>query len=354
MKALILIILFLMLTFPGFCDNYSLLLMNPEDAPFYYVLDPPELSGLDPADAVFIGRLYEYFTEDSESAGQTFKALLPGDVRKIEEVPAGFHLLVGFFALEGEKEYPVRVLRLQSGGGIEERFYTIYKEPSLIVIRTGIGRLKRFSSERFAAEAERVPARLAIRIDNNYEDWENIPYLTVFSADFHPASFTRERSGKVFEVLPLRFAQYWDQGGTHLNEIKTAVDIEHLYLFCSTHSGINDNLSIFLYFHGERASESENRVTLEILPSSIEPGLVVLWEKEKAPIVIGSVASGRFFIEAEIDKTELYRALGPDLGARPSLDITTSYFDRASGVYEEFFFTTLFLDDIPSGISFRH
>ncbi|MCK5008477.1 MAG: hypothetical protein KAR73_13890, partial [Spirochaetales bacterium] len=78
-----------------------------------------------------------------------------------------------------------------------------------------------------------------------------------------------------------------------------------------------------------------------------EPGLVVLWEKDRKPVVVGKLASGSFFLEARIEKELLFDLLY----ARPEItffDLTTSFFDRQELTYEEFYIATVALAEIPT------
>ena len=77
-----------------------------------------------------------------------------------------------------------------------------------------------------------------------------------------------------------------------------------------------------------------------------EPGLFVLWEKDRKPVVVGKLASGSFFLEALIEKELLF-----DLwSARPEItffDLTTSFFDRQELAYEEFHIASVRFAEIP-------
>ena len=379
MKAKFLLLLFLMITALSFADGFAVLLENAEAEDFYYTLDPPELAGFNPVGSVFSGILYDYFTEKgAEAAEAEFLLLEAGGTVRLSDLAEGSHLVVGFFALPGKTLYPVRVVRIQAVGGIEERFYSLYADPSAFSAKAGLGQLRGYAfpdSARAAAvpvpseeeapaadaggmiAAAEVPAQSeagkAIFIDNSYEDWETVPFLAGFAENFAPLSFTREEYGRDFQSLPLNSAKYWQSGGTALSEIKAVAAAERLYLFSSTRSAIAENLSIFLYIHSRAESGRENSVTLELIPASAyEPGLVVLWERGREPRLVGRLFSGSFFLEAEIDMAPVRQALSRTLAGSPSqedlrVDLTSCYFDRGSLSYEEFFFSSLSLMDVP-------
>ncbi|UCF99083.1 MAG: hypothetical protein JSV89_05980 [Spirochaetaceae bacterium] len=376
---------------PG--QSFTVVIHNAEDATFHYVLDPPELIVFDTASSIFPNVVYDYFAE-APAAGDEFAGfgdLGPDQELRLENLSEGKHLLVGFFVIPGERGFPVRVITLQAGGGMDERTYQIYSQPALIKARAGRGRISAYApippraptqptvtaksapgvavEERIgAAEQVTSPAAAAaaavtpadraeergffrFQIDNQYEDWEAIPTFLSYAADRNLPSFTREQYGGAFEVLPIDRSRHWRTGGTSLNEIKVVNNLESVYLYVSTHSSISPNTSVFLYFHSERNLRrlgATNRFTLELVPSRAEdPGLVVLWEKDRIPVIVGTLASGNFFLEAKIDKDMLYDLLE----ARPEVtffDLTTSFFDRQELAYEEFHIASISLADIPT------
>jgi len=377
MKTKILAILLLTVAALGYGEGFAVLLENAEAEDFYYTLDPPELAGFNPVGSVFSGILYDFFTEPRGDADAEFKLLAAGETLRLTDLEEGTHLIVGFFAVPGRALFPVRVLRIQAGGGIAERFYTLYAEPSSFSAKAGLGRLRGFAVPAASPAADTgqtvreavLPAEEApsaetvlpgeaaptggIAIDNSYKDWEKVPFLAGFAEGFAPVSFTREEYGKDFQALPLKEARYWQSGGSALSEIKAVAAAERLYIFASTYSAIADNMSIFLYIHGPAGGGRENSVTLELVPAgAFEPGLVVLWERGREPRLAGRLFSGSFFLEAEIDMEPLRRALNRTIGESYApedlrVDLTSCYFDRSGLIYEEFFFTSLSLLDIP-------
>jgi hypothetical protein len=356
----------------------TVVIRNDENAVFHYVLDPPELTAFDPSASIFQNVVYDYFSEvpaaEDDFAG--FAELDSGQSVRFENLSAGKHLLVGFFVMPGEREFPVRVITLQAGGELDERTYQIYSEPSFISARAGRGRIAAFppippsavASVREVSEAgdagavagvqepaaTKVPPErgfFRFQIDNQYEDWESIPTFLAFPADHTLPSFTREQYGGEFEVLPIGQSRHWRTGGSALNEIKVVDNLQDVYLYLSTHSALSADLSVFLYFHSDRNLRrlgAENQFTLELVPSRAEePGLVVLWEKDRKPEVVGKLASGSFFLEARIEKELLFDLLS----AKPEItffDLTTSFFNRQELTYEEFYIASVRLAEIPT------
>jgi hypothetical protein len=350
-------------------QSATVVIQNAEEATFHYVLDPPELTAFETATSIFENVVYDYFAEEP-APGEDFpgfKELAPGQSLRLEDLAEGKHLLVGFFVVPGKMGFPVRVITLQAGGGLDERTYRIFSEPALITARAGRGRISDYApippkavagiqppvGTEAAAPAVPAPAVgfFRFQIDNQYEDWEAIPVFLSFTADRSLPSFTREQYGGAFEVLPIDRSRHWGSGGTSLNEIKVVNNLDAAYLYISTHSALSTNVSMFLYFHTEqnlRRTGATNRFTLELLPAKAEePGLVVLWEKERKPVIVGTLASGSFFLEARIDKNLLY-----DIEvAKPRItffDLTTSFFDRQELAYEEFYIASIPLAGIPT------
>jgi hypothetical protein len=69
----------------------------------------------------------------------------------------------------------------------------------------------------------------------------------------------------------------------------------------------------------------------------------------RRPEAIGRLVSNGFFLEGKANRRLLHEALGEAAGSEyeVSFDLTSCYFDRSSGVYEEFYFTSVFLRDVP-------
>jgi hypothetical protein len=370
MKRSVCIILFLAATaLLAVGQTYSVVIHNAESSNFYYVLNPPELTVFDTSASIFQSVVYDYFADTPEAADEFsgFTEIEPGASRSMD-LSEGKHLLVGFFAIAGRREFPVRVITVQSGGGLDVRNYTVYSEPSLIQARAGRGRISAYkpvpaaaapavaaapgaAAEPGAAQAVEEKGFFRFAIDNRYDDWEAIPTLLSFSAEQDLSSFTSEQYGGEFEVLPIERSRHWGRGGTAISEVKVVDNVETIYLYISTHSAISANLSVFMYFHSDRnlkRAGAQNQFTLEMVPQRAEePGLVVLWEKQRQPAIVGKLASGSFFLEARLDKDKLYDLLD----AKPQItffDMTTSFFDRQELAYEEFYVTSVALSAIPT------
>jgi len=108
---------------------FTVLLNNPEEAVFHFVLDPPELGSFDPASSVFANVIYDYFAEGPVAGQASFQSLPAGATRRLDGLAEGTHLLVGFFALPGRRDFPVRALMLKAGGGWPSAFTACTRSP---------------------------------------------------------------------------------------------------------------------------------------------------------------------------------------------------------------------------------
>ncbi|HEC61247.1 MAG TPA: hypothetical protein ENI27_03220 [bacterium] len=338
MKTPILTFLGVLCALVVFGQDNSVLLKNPEQSTFHYIVDPPDLTVFDPSSSIFTSVLFDYFAEGEEN----FNAISANQVQRLENLSEGDHMLVGFFELADAREYPVRLLKFQFGGSISERQYTIHREPILLYAQVGRGKLRGFETSTPAVAAAKTGASVHIEIDDDFSDWEDIPLLASFSNEFRPRSFSREQYGADFKPFRIDLAKHWNDGGTALAEIKAVADLERIYFYLSTYSVMSENLSIYLYIHPSRQLGQENPLTLEIVPAAGEnrPGIVVLWDREAKPEIVGSLESGGFFMEASIEKDAF------EISKYATIDLTTCYYDRRGLYYEEFFFETLFITDI--------
>lgn len=378
----------------------SVVLQNREDLWFYFVIDSPELSGLTPSSSSLESKLTDFFTKKSEDF--PFTALRPKSSMTLEGLPTGSHFLVGFFVAEEKSEFPVRVLALTVDTRLAQRTYELYSEPALIQLPRGDGRLARFgslpavaeaesagdaaaetapaaaagtaetavadatpaaSSEESAAEetpaeetpAEETPAEEAVAqapaaspaAETRAPEASPVK-LATFAPAFEPMSFTREASG-VFSVHPISESRFWNRDGTRLAAIDGGRSDGSMVVDIVSASGFSGDVSYFFYLFPSRKEGKDNSYTLELKPViSAEEGIAVLWEAGNPdPIPVGkvSVSGGTCRLSARLSD------LPPDvvkaLGSNPSADITACFFDPASGTYEEFYYATLSLAEVP-------
>ena len=105
-------------------------------------------------------------------------------------------------------------------------------------------------------------------------------------------------------------------------------------------------MSIFGYLHVGREPGRANRYTLELLPARRQGGgFVALWSPDGTAIEAGELANSSFSLEGRIDLSKLPADL-LSAGGQLSVDVTSCYYEAASGTYEEFYFTTLYLGDM--------
>lgn len=181
-------------------------------------------------------------------------------------------------------------------------------------------------------------------VDNSYYDWQDRPAIAAFSDHYNPVFFSRESGGKR-ETLPIERALYWNRGGTRLGEIKAVIDGTSLYLYVRSVGAMAPEVSVFGYAYRGRQPGSTNQYALELMPGRDgSQGFVALWTPDGRAVRAGELAGGSVALECRIDLSLLPGDI-PAAGGL-SFDVTTCYHERASGTYEEFFFTTLYLEDL--------
>jgi hypothetical protein len=346
---------------PGTAPAASVTLMNMEDSWFYFVLDPKELQGLTATSPLLKSRVSSYFLTESEDF--PFTGIAPGASYYFTGLSDGSHLLMGFFAKRDETEYPVRVLTVQVDKKIGTRFYSIFSDPELIAVKRDAERLAKFNGppgeQAVAAKTQESappspakpepgaegPAAVETTSAAELEPQE----LASYSASFAPAVFTREEGGD-FSVKPIAQSKYWERDGTRVKAIYGVREDGAISIEIASDRGFSKEVSYFFYLFGDREMGKENSFTIEIKPvlEEREKGIALLWEKGKElPMEIGTVkvedGKCRFSADMGSFPPEAVGALGENVSA----DFTACYFDEKSGVYEEFFYTTLTLQEIP-------
>lgn len=188
-------------------------------------------------------------------------------------------------------------------------------------------------------------AESRVRVDNSYLDWQDLPAVASFGEQYDPYYFNRETAGRR-ETLTVDRSVYWKRGGTQLREIKGILQEDGLYLCIGAQTLFAPQLSIFGYVHLGRQPGQLNRYTLELLPSRRKDGgVVALWSQDGKAIEAGELVNSGPLLEGRIDLAKI----PPDLASAAgqiSIDVTTCYYEAASGTYEEFYFTTLYLADL--------
>ncbi len=180
-----------------------------------------------------------------------------------------------------------------------------------------------------------------VLVDGTFAEWDDVPDLVRFAPSFRPAVFTREtRSG--VNTLSVDRSFYWKKSGTGLERVKGIRTDDYLYFLFSSASPMTDGLSFFLYFYLEREPGTVNRYTVELMVRE-GVGYVLLWtEGAQTPQPVGSYIQNGYLLEARIRLDALPEVLR--LSDDVSADLTSCFFD--SGLYEEYFFTTMYLRDL--------
>ncbi len=188
-----------------------------------------------------------------------------------------------------------------------------------------------------------------VLVDGGFRDWQDVPAMAAFSPRFNPVYFRRETGGEA-ENRRIAEAEYWEKGGTRIRELKSVIDeragVVSFYL--EVHAPFSRETSFFLYPYADRETLIQNRFTVELVPQvQGRAGVVLLWEKgAAAPRSIGELASGSIRLECSIALGSLPASFVQEDLSALSFDLTSCFHEQASGLYEEFFFTTIYFDDM--------
>jgi hypothetical protein len=196
----------------------------------------------------------------------------------------------------------------------------------------------------FVYPDELIWERENVVLDNIYLDWLKVPETARFSNTFNPVVYSQENFGDL-DSKSITSSLYWQKGGSQLQSIKSFLSNGALYLMLSSIDKMEESISYFFYLFDKRTENETCRYTIEI-PIRDKTGVILLWvDGEKSPIVVGQYVRSSYFIEGRI-----FIELSPinfdaELLDNLSFDVTSCFFN--STIYEEFYFTTIFLRDIP-------
>ena len=191
------------------------------------------------------------------------------------------------------------------------------------------------------------PDEISLTIDNSYLDWQRLPPSATFSSNYSPVFFNREIGGQI-QQIGIGESVYWKLGGTLMREFKSYINGKNLYLYIEVNSPFATETSVYCYPYSQRTQREANFFTIELVPELRNRiGGVLLWESGSAtPKIIGTLRSSSINLECIIPLQDLPKGfIGGDI-ASLSFDLATSYHEVSSGMYEEFFFTTLYFKDI--------
>lgn len=323
----------------SFGQSGGVSLQNQENATFYYVVDPKELAGLSAGSPLLASRIAGFFAaRDSFS----FASLAPNASVRLDGLADGTHLLVGFFEVADLSEFPVRVISLQADSRVGDRFYAIFASPALLSVARDSGRLAGLARAGGVPLAAGQPGDAAASLPAGLQP------IATFSAAFTPAFFTREKQGD-FSVLPISDSRAWALTGTRIEAISGSLSGGALKLSLTVASGFAERVSYFLYVFGTRAPGKDNQFTLELQPRAEGArAACLLWRKgASTPTVVGDVAATDTTVELDTAAGQFPADLIAGIGATATVDLTAGWFDRGLRTWEEFYYTTFSIGDIP-------
>lgn len=345
----------------GFAQGASVTIQNEEAVAFYYTVDPLDLAQVTPGSPSAATKVAEFFA--TQATEPQFQALAPGGQATLRGLSDGAHLLVGFFKVENQDTFPVRVITLQADSSMGERFYSVYGSPALVEATRGVGRLSEFarssSSEQGeetaaappAAEAAPQPAEQAPTpaAPQAAAPEEAAPMIS-FSKSYDPVYFTREAQGD-FSVQPIASSRSWALQGTHVTALSAHIDQGTLTVSLTSADGFSPDVSYFIYAFAARAAGTPDAFTLELRPGALpDRGACILWQKTDGvatPTIFGTVKVEGTTATLTASLKDEPAPVPEELSSASSFDLTSCRFDKPSGVYEEFYFATVALADIP-------
>jgi hypothetical protein len=357
----------------AFSQGASVTIQNEEGSTFYYTLDPPDLAQVTPGSSLAATKVADFFATKADQP--QFTPLAPGAQASLKGLSDGAHILVGFFAVEGQDAFPVRMITLQADSSMGERFYSIYGSPALVNATRGVGRLAKFarpsSSEQATALA--VPAapqpqavspteQTTQSANPNAEAAAQTPQppaapvqtetapIASFSSRYDPGYFTRE-SKDDFSVHLIADSHSWNLTGTHIASFSASIDKGTLTVTLAAVDNFSQNVSYFIYAFTTRTAGSFAAFTLELRPRALSGyGACILWSNEQGaatPMIFGSMKVEGKTATLVANLNDEPPAVAQAFFGAGSFDLTSCWYDAAGGVYEEFYYATITMADIP-------
>jgi hypothetical protein len=188
-----------------------------------------------------------------------------------------------------------------------------------------------------------------ITLDSDYTDWDHVPDTATFTRQFNPYYFNKEVKGTA-TALPISESVFWGYNGTRIREVKTLRTNTSIYFYLGTIPPVTNGLIYFMYIHKLKEKDMKNEYTIEVSVNETEgTGDILLWTYGVAkPAVIGKCLYDTKVIQGEVTLALLPEILSKKLVDFYSFDLTSCYFDKPKGIYEEFFYTTIGFKDIPT------
>lgn len=323
----------------GFAQGASVTIQNEEAVAFYYTVDPLDLAQVTPGSPSAATKVAEFFA--TQATEPQFQALAPGGQATLRGLSDGAHLLVGFFKVENQDTFPVRMITLQADSSMGERFYSVYGSPALVEATRGVGRLSEFARSSSSEQGEETAAAPPAA--------EAAPMIS-FSKSYDPVYFTREAQGD-FSVRPIASSRSWALQGTHVTALSAHIDQGTLTVSLTSADGFSPDVSYFIYAFAARAAGTPDAFTLELRPGALpDRGACILWQKTDGvatPTIFGTVKVEGTTATLTASLKDEPAPVPEELSSASSFDLTSCRFDKSSGVYEEFYFATVALADIP-------
>jgi hypothetical protein len=349
----------------GFSQAANVTLQNQEDADFYYVIDPSDLADVTAGSPLLSSKVGTFFA--ARATAPEFSVITGGGAADLSGLADGTHLLVGFFAVNALESFPVRVISLQADSRVGTRFYALFASPSQLTVPRGTGRLAAFArpattqaatttASATTASATTATATTAVTTTTAAATTAtattaaapvSLHAISVFSARYDPVIFSRETKGS-FDVLPVGQSRGWALTGTRISRLDGARDAGGLHLALTVPGGFSEKVSYFLYVFTNRSSGASSDLTLEIEPrANGSRAACLLWKNgADRPVLLGTATTIGDTVRIDISGDSAQAA--PLFDDNASADLTAGWYDKALGSWEEFYYTTVALADVPA------
>jgi hypothetical protein len=149
-------------------------------------------------------------------------------------------------------------------------------------------------------------------------------------------------------VLPISESRAWGLTGTRIKSISASLDSGVVKISLAAPQGFSEKVSYFFYVFDARAPSKVSTETFELQPRADgSRGACLLWRQgASAPTLVGEVKSDDSTVELDVGADQL-TAVAQGADASPTVDLTAGWYDRALGLWEEFYYTTFALEEIP-------
>lgn len=180
-----------------------------------------------------------------------------------------------------------------------------------------------------------------IVIDGRLDDWDRVPELATYPADYRPPQGAVDQSAGWAEVKDLALPA--EAGRVRSIKVETQAGQLFIQIGAWASTSPADGQSYLFYLFDQRVKDRANAATLE-LPLPAGQGPVYLWlAGQTKPVKVGFAVRTGENLEAVVELVDLPPQLSQRLA---DLSVDFSQFLRLNGAYQEFYYSTLSLESL--------